>query len=268
MNYTKGIDISYHQDIAETPQHINFDLAKLEGAEFVFIRSSIGTSQDRDFETNRANAKQSGLLRGYYHFLTWKISGKEQAEYFYNLVKDDPAEVGLCVDFEPGYKIETPKTAIFLLRDFLVELRKLYTGKIIIYTNAFFWKDYGSLDPFYASFPLWLASYTSQDYAEEKMLEFTPWKSWTLWQHTDRLNGLAYGMESKQVDGDYFNGSLDDLRKFCGLVEEPKTDLDALLKEIEFKQNEFECDLAEVNKDMKDLTSLTSKLIDLAKEIK
>lgn len=256
MEYTKGIDVSYHQDIAETPQHINFDLSKLEGAEFVFIRSSIGTTEDRDFETNRKNAKTSGLLRGYYHFLTWAVDGTEQARGFYNLVKDDLPEVGLCVDYEPGYKIETPKTAIILLHDFLVELKKLYSGKIIIYTNSFFWKDFGSNDPFYSQFDLWLASYTSQEYAEEKMHEFTPWKSWTFLQFTDRLDGLAYGMESKQVDGDYFNGSLDDLRKFCGL--DTVTEVDPLI-------SQFEDELEKAKADMSSLIILAYQLISLVK---
>lgn len=259
MNYTKGIDISYHQDKIETPQHINFDLAKLEGCEFVFIRSSIGLTVDRDFETNRKNAKKSGLLRGYYHFLTWAISGKEQANYFYNLVKDDLPEVGLVVDFEPNYKIDTPATAIFLLRDFLVELKKLYTGKIIIYTNAFFWKDYGSSDPFYSAFPLWLASYSYEAYMLENIAKFMPWKTWVFWQFTDRLDGLAYGMESKQVDGDYYNGSLEDLRKFCGL--DSVTEVDPLV-------SQFEDELEKAKADMDSLIILAYQIISLVKNRK
>ena len=41
-----------------------------------------------------------------------------------------------------------------------------------------------------------------------------PWPNWTLWQTTDKGDGLAYGCESKQVDMDQFNGTVEDLYKY------------------------------------------------------
>jgi hypothetical protein len=43
-----------------------------------------------------------------------------------------------------------------------------------------------------------------------------PWKDWMIWQYTDRGDGSYYGCESKQVDLNWFNGTLDDLNKFTG----------------------------------------------------
>jgi hypothetical protein len=42
-----------------------------------------------------------------------------------------------------------------------------------------------------------------------------PWKSmgktWTFWQWTSNGDGLAYGAESKSIDLNWFNGTLDEL---------------------------------------------------------
>lgn len=229
MNYVKGFDISYHQDKAETPTiHIDFNKAKQGGCSFTIIRSSIGLTTDRDFQLNRVNAKQVGLIRGFYHFLTWPVSGKTQANYFYNLVKNDLPDF-LVVDFEKNYMVDTPKTAIILLKDFLTELQKLYTGKIIIYTGAFFWNQYGSKDKFFTQFPLWIASYTNQAYMESNIEKLTPWETWDFWQFTSKGKGIDYGVESESVDLDYFNGTEEELKDFCGLSEtEEKTDIEKL----------------------------------------
>jgi hypothetical protein len=40
--------------------------------------------------------------------LKWEFSGKAQAQYFYNLVKDDLPEIGLVVDFEQTIKLLHP----------------------------------------------------------------------------------------------------------------------------------------------------------------
>ncbi|MCJ7520184.1 MAG: hypothetical protein MUO42_11020, partial [Anaerolineaceae bacterium] len=46
-----------------------------------------------------------------------------------------------------------------------------------------------------------------------------PWKSnkkpWKFWQYTNQGDGLAYGAESKAIDLNWFNGTLDDLKKLA-----------------------------------------------------
>ena len=47
--------------------------------------------------------------------------------------------------------------------------------------------------------------------------ELEPWKSnhkpWKFWQYTNAGDGLAYGAESKAIDLNWFNGTLDNLKK-------------------------------------------------------
>jgi GH25 family lysozyme M1 (1,4-beta-N-acetylmuramidase) len=58
---------------------------------------------------------------------------------------------------------------------------------------------------------VWIANYdvnTPQLYGQ--------WSKWDFWQMTDRMQGSNYGMDSKQLDGNYWRGTLEELHKFCG----------------------------------------------------
>ncbi len=48
-----------------------------------------------------------------------------------------------------------------------------------------------------------------------------PWASWTFWQWTDKGDGLAFGMESKGLDMNWFNGTEQELRKWAGVEPGP-----------------------------------------------
>ena len=42
-------------------------------------------------------------------------------------------------------------------------------------------------------------------------------KGWTFWQYTASGDGPAFGAESKAIDVNLFNGSMEDLKKFAGI---------------------------------------------------
>jgi GH25 family lysozyme M1 (1,4-beta-N-acetylmuramidase) len=44
-----------------------------------------------------------------------------------------------------------------------------------------------------------------------------PWGKWTFWQYSSTGDGLAYGMESRGLDMDWFNGMEDELRVFANV---------------------------------------------------
>jgi hypothetical protein len=52
-------------------------------------------------------------------------------------------------------------------------------------------------------------------------MEIDPWKrlrkKWTFWQYSATGDGLAFGAESKAIDLNVFNGTLEELRKFAGI---------------------------------------------------
>ena len=234
MAFSKGLDLSFYQDKNETPNiQMDFLKAKAQGIEFTYIKASQANFQDPDFQMNRRNVKVSGLPYGFYHFLVFNISGKTQAQFYFNLIKDDKGLLPYVVDFEKRKGIVTPSNAKYILKDFLEELKRLSNNApIIIYTSAYFFKDFGDKDVYWTQFGLWIASYSDQTYMEENVKNFTPWETWLIWQYTDRLPGLTYGAESLQIDGDYLNGNIND---FLAQLAPDKTvdELKALVAALE-----------------------------------
>ena len=85
--------------------------------------------------------------------------------------------------------------------------------KPIIYSNPNCIK-YGlklSSTSWLRDYPLWLAQYNVSKPNP------WPWADWTFWQYGTPAIGEQLGMESKDVDVDYFNGDIEALEKFCGV---------------------------------------------------
>lgn len=222
-----GIDVSHWQDDKSTPQKMNFAKAVKMGAKFVFIKVSERGFIDRDFEYNWKAAKDAGLLRGGYHFLRWDLSGLLQARIFCDIMADDPGELPPVADFEaPNQGSLYPSNA--LLEQFLMEVQSRSKKRPILYTSPGYWNIHGRNkytklhDDKWAYFPLWVAHYFKNfQLGVTKPDMMDPWKrlgkSWTFWQYTANGDGLAYGAESKSIDINLFNGTIEELRKFAGL---------------------------------------------------
>ena len=213
MTQTLGIDVSRWNDNNSTAQQMDFTKSVAMGAKFVFIKSSQRLWTDEDILYNWKSAKKAGLLRGAYHFLDWDISPKEQAQYAWSIIKHDPGELPPVIDFE--YWNPPPPNAYDLLWQYVVEMERLSGKKPIIYTGAFFWKKYGTQTDIWKNYPLWIASYSNQAYMETNVKDMTPWDKWTFWQYTDKGDGIAFGAESKGLDMNFFNGTLEQLRAFA-----------------------------------------------------
>lgn len=220
MTFTLGIDVSRWQDNNSTAQQMDFTKSVAMGAKFVFIKSSQRLWTDEDILYNWKTSKAAGLLRGAYHFLDWDVSPREQAQYAWSIIESDPGELPPVIDFE--YWNPPPPNAYDILWNYLIEMERLSGKKPIIYTGAFFWDAHGTDADVWTNYPLWIASYTTQDYMESNVAKLTPWDKWTFWQYTDKGNGLAFGAESSGLDMNWFNGSLDELKQFAGIITTPQ----------------------------------------------
>ena len=222
-----GIDVSHWQDDKSTPQKMDFGKAVKNGAKFVFIKVSERGYIDRDFEYNWKSAKDAGLLRGGYHLLRWDLSGLLQARIFFFFFSHDPGEIPPVADFEaPNQGSLYPSNA--LLEQFLMEVETRTKKRPMIYTSPGYWNIHGrnkytkQHDDKWAYFPLWIAHWVKDfrlGVSTPQLID--PWKrlgkTWTFWQYTCNGDGLAYGAESKSIDLNLFNGSYEDLKKFCGI---------------------------------------------------
>jgi len=198
MDNKLGCDVSLWQDNNSTPQMMNFNKAKAEGLEFAFIKVSQSVWADQDYTMNWNNAKLAGIPRGGYHYLDWTKPAIEQARFFCGMLKNDIGELEPVLDFE--CRKNTPDNAEHEAKIFVLETERLLGRRPIIYTSPYFWDTYGSSDPFWTRYKLWIANYgvTSPRVP-------SPWDTWYLWQFTDRGDGIKYGAESLSLDLNWFN---------------------------------------------------------------
>jgi len=212
-----GLDISHHQGVFNPYQ------AKSNGAKFVFIKASQWV-EDHMFKENWKNVKAAGLPRGAYHYLDWGLSELKQAKIFCDAMNGDWGELPPVLDYEMnplpfGLSADVAQGKAW---NFMIEVERL-TGKVpMVYTGYYHWNDWGSNKIGWARFPHWLPWYASEWYIKLRTLTNTgtgspkPWTQWAFWQFTDRLNGIAFGCQSLQVDGNRFNGDEIALALFCG----------------------------------------------------
>lgn len=220
MNYAEGIDVSRWQDDKSTPQRMDFSKAVAQGVEFVFIKASQSIYSDRDILYNWDAARRAGLLRGAYHFLTWETSPERQAEFMWGLLRDDPGELPMVVDYEWWGQI--PSNAHVYLRKFVARLKAISGKTPMIYTSDGFWRDGKEAYALTQECDLWVASYRPMPPPRMP----AGWNTWRFWQWTSKGDGLAHGAESKELDLNWFNGTSAELRAWANAPDEPPAPVD------------------------------------------
>ena len=218
-----GTDISFYQDDPETPQGVDFRKMR-EKANYVIVRSGQNVWGDRDFKVNFREAKVVGLPRGSYWFYDSRIDPKVQAEKWVSMFEGgDFGELPLWGDFEDNYNGTYKGWRNWYT--FLERVKQLIpAGKEIgVYTGYYYWRENtigvgiptASLN-YFKQYPLWIANYGVSTPLVPK-----PWDTWTLWQFTDNGDGIAYGVESLNIDLNYFNGDLAAFRQRFKLSDTP-----------------------------------------------
>jgi len=219
----KGFDVSAWQDNNSTPQRIDWQKAKSQEAKFCFIRALYSTVIDEDFIYNWEGSK--GMIRGAYQFYDYRFPVMAQANAFIKLMGSDWGELPPVIDvetvYEKGVAVPFPSSTNYnnAVLSWLKVIENACGKKPIIYTGQNIIK-YG-LKLFSTSeitkYPLWIAEYRNpvgEPY-------HNPWSDWLIWQWGTPTIGLAYGMESKELDADLFNGDEEALRKFANLALKP-----------------------------------------------
>lgn len=222
MNNVIGPDVSFYQDDPTTAAAINF-VKMAANAGYVIIRAGQNTWEDAKFDISWKASK--GLLpRGSYWFYDSRIDPKVQAAKYISCFadKNDLGELPLWCDFEDTYG--GPFGTWRHWYDFIEELKRLAPGKAIgIYTAYYYWLDHTlpyMITPaqlaYFKQYPLWIANY-----GVTVPLVPAPWDAteWTLWQITDNGDGALYGVESKNIDLNYFNGDETAFKAAFGLSE-------------------------------------------------
>ncbi len=196
-----GIDVSQWQGSA------HWNEVKQSGIAVAYANATGGiTFTDPEFVNNWHGMRESGIVRGAYHFFYAKDDPEAQAEHFVqtlqtNTVKADDLPPVLDLEITDG--MNTAQIASGALRWLQIVEEKL-GQKPNIYTDLSFANTHLT-DPAFAGYRLWIAEYgvATATYPQT-------WSGigWSLWQHSE--TGAVPGIVG-HVDLDVFDGTQEQL---------------------------------------------------------
>lgn len=196
-------------DVARYQGRIDFDAARNGGTHFVYMKSTEGKDYlDPNFRDNWQRARQAGVARGAYHFMTWCSLASEQAAWFVRNVPNDPDALPpvLDLEFNNHSKCKNKHNRQDLLEKVRVMLAAMeaHTGKVpIIYTDINFHREVLAGEHFDNAF--WLRSTAAEPHHKYSN------RNWMMWQWTQ--TGTMAGVRT-EVDRNAFYGSPDDWVQF------------------------------------------------------
>lgn len=196
-------------DVARYQGRIDFRAARADGVHFVFIKGTEGKDYiDPMFYENWNKAREAGVARGAYHFMTWCSLASEQADWFARMIPNDPDALPPVLDLEWNNASSCKNK--FNREDILEKIRVMlaameaHTGKLpIIYTDINFHRDI--LEGEYFPNTFWLRSTAAEPHRKYRGRE------WTFWQWTQ--TGTMAGVRT-EVDRNVFYGSRDEWTLF------------------------------------------------------
>lgn len=201
----RGVDVSSYQG------DIDWQVLSGQEIDFAFIKATEGSGfADRYFEYNYTEALKTDLRVGAYHFFSYDSGGDTQAENFIKTVPKADNMLPPVVDVEfYGDKADNPPSREYVekeLKTMLNRLEENYGLKPIIYATKKSYNLYLSGD--YEEYDIWIRDmlfYPSLNDGRE----------WTFWQYTDKGKLDGYYGEEKHIDMNVFNGTLEELKKYC-----------------------------------------------------
>lgn len=184
----KGIDVSNHNG------HIDFDRARADSVEFVYIKATEGIDySDPMFAHHLEGAKAAGLKVGAYHYFRFGSPGHLQAYHFLNATRGSDLDLPLAIDVEDWLNDDdVPDTEVREQLRVMVDALASNGMRVVIYTNKGGYARY--IDSHFPDADLWICSLSS-----------TPPKAqWSIWQHSHQ--GTIDGV-STPVDINAFAGT-------------------------------------------------------------
>ncbi len=205
----QGIDVSHYSC------SIDWDDVKRmnqngKRVDFAYMRATRGLDLvDYQFKQNWEAVRDAKILRGAYHFYTFRDNALDQARFFVEHVQIEQGDLPPVLDIEEDKVIDDKQlNRTDILRGIAAWLQYVekQTGvRPMIYTNLDYFKRYisGNFKPY----PIWIASYKSIG-----TVKLPDNRQWFFWQFSDkaRCNGI-----SEPIDLNVFAGNLEQLFGIC-----------------------------------------------------
>lgn len=195
-----GVDISSYQGT------VSWSQVKGAGRQFAFVRISDGlTHPDSKFATNWPAMKAAGLVRGSYQFFRPSEDPNLQAQMVIDKLAANgglqPGDLPPVLDLESADGLAS-SVVVTKAKAWLAKVEAALKVKPLIYTAAFMSDVIGTN---FGSYNLWVANYGTTCPTMP-----SGWTDWHFWQNSE--SGSVAGV-SGNVDTDFFNGTLADLKK-------------------------------------------------------
>ncbi len=197
---TLGIDVSHWEGF------IDWQLVS-KWLSFAYFKCTDGVSYvDNTFEPNRQGCKLTGLAHAPYHWFQPAEDPIAQADHFVHVAGKTFKKYIVDVEEDIGADEELPGS----LHAFLLRCTQLTGIKPAIYTSPGYWTEFVKPYPTWAEeYELLVAHYT----AEHTPTLPSGWDKWKVWQFSDYF--FVSGCTT-EVDGDWFNGTIDECRQWFG----------------------------------------------------
>lgn len=216
-----GIDLSKYDKV------FNPEQAQIK-PDFVIQRVGYGLVRDEAFDVIFQGVSKFDVRLGY-HYINSGIDYKAQADKYiqYSSGCDFKAHVS---DFE-GYANTLSVDFAYECWKWIDYVRQKTGLPVILYTGRYLYQDfilpsqkkYG-ID--WDSVPLWIAQYSGTDpQTSNPSLPAGRTGGWKLWQFSSTGDGTLFGTgRTDKIDQNVFNGSVNDMRQWLGVVPLPQQD--------------------------------------------
>jgi GH25 family lysozyme M1 (1,4-beta-N-acetylmuramidase) len=207
---TFGVDVSHWEGIIDWKLAAPF-------IPFAYFKCTDGqTMFDNTFVINHLGCKSAGIPHVPYHYFQPHADPILQANHFVDKAGLDFKRYIVDVEEPPIQKSGFPEH----LRTFLLRCQELTSIKPAIYTSAGFWNENVFPKPEWAKeYDLAVAHYTR----EHQPILPIGWTSWVIWQFTDYW---FFPGCSSAADGNWFNGTLDQVRQWFGNYRSMEQEID------------------------------------------
>ena len=223
----------FGNDISSYQGAVDFRKMKEAGSQFVYLRVGIGFTKDKRVDEYRRQATEAGLLWGLY-WLPWPTTTSQALlDAYFDMVGDNWG------DLPPALDVETAGLGLGIFKMWADQVIAKTGKKPVIYTTASHFNEYADTKGLKAWFgentDMWAAHYT---YSPDKPPAIpNGWNNYIIHQYSADENSLGskYGVSSKAIDMDYFNGDELDFAKWIGIGElpdEPEQPIPQLYVEI------------------------------------
>lgn len=197
---------------------INFNKMRQAGCQFVYLRVGVGWNIDIRIAEYKKQVKDVGIPWGLY-WIPWPTSFSQGLlDNYFEMIGTVNSELD-CGDLPLALDVETAGLGLGIFKMWAEQVIERTGRKPMFYTRASHFDKYENIKDIKGwlgeNTDLWVAHYT-YDPNNKPALPKDSWDTYKIHQYSADENSLGahYGVSSKAIDMNYFNGDAFDFAQF------------------------------------------------------